>query len=175
MYRYSEDISKGFLAIPPSIHWPCSKISRDPQAWILSRDELVVRLNTNGFICKEKNRERKRRGREEQTASQISLLFLALSLGFFHPLRSFEIKILHLNTRLSLTNGLKDTVNLIDDVCIVKLWALNYFDSIFSTDRSFQWFLLHGHSNCINYDILVTIRNINLRSLSAHNCSCYLY
>lgn len=76
MYRYSEDISKGFLAIPPSIHRPCSKISRDLQAWILSRDELVVRLNTNGFICKEKNRERKRRGREEgQTASQISLLF----------------------------------------------------------------------------------------------------
>lgn len=122
-----------------------------------------------------KEQRKKETREEEQTASQISLLFLALSLGFFHPLRSFEIKILHLNTRLSLTNGLKDTVNLIDDVCIVKLWALNYFDSIFSTDRSFQWFLLHGHSNCINYDILVTIRNINLRSLSAHNCSCYLY
>lgn len=122
-----------------------------------------------------KKRTEKERREEGQTASQISLLFLALSLGFFHPLRSFEIKILHLNTRLSLTNGLKDTVNLIDDVCIVKLWTLNYFDSIFSTDRSFQWFLLHGHSNCINYDILVTIRNINLRSLSAHNCSCYLY
>lgn len=173
MYRYSEDISKGFLAIPPSIHRPCSKISRDLQAWILSRDELVVRLNTNGFICKEKNRERKRRGRRDKQRAKSH--YYSLSLGFFHPLRSFEIKILHLNTRLSLTNGLKDTVNLIDDVCIVKLWALNYFDSIFSTDRSFQWFLLHGHSNCINYDILVTIRNINLRSLSAHNCSCYLY
>lgn len=128
------------------------------------------------WVHLQRKEQRKKETREEgQTASQISLLFLALSLGFFHPLRSFEIKILHLNTRLSLTNGLKDTVNLIDDVCIVKLWALNYFDSIFSTDRSFQWFLLHGHSNCINYDILVTIRNINLRSLSAHNCSCYLY
>lgn len=128
------------------------------------------------WVHLQRKEQRKKETREEgQTASQISLLFLALSLGFFHPLRSFEIKILHLNTRLSLTNGLKDTVNLIDDVCIVKLWALNYFDSIFSTDRSFQWFLLHGHSNCINYDILITIRNINLRSLSAHNCSCYLY
>lgn len=171
MYRYSEDISKGFLAIPPSIHRPCSKISRDLQAWILSRDELVVRLNTNGFICKEKNRERKRRGREEgQTASQISLLFslprLLSPSSFF---RNQNPTLKH-STLLD-----KDTVNLIDDVCIVKLWALNYFDSIFSTDRSFQWFLLHGHSNCINYDILVTIRNINLRSLSAHNCSCYLY
>lgn len=128
------------------------------------------------WVHLQRKEQRKKETREEgQTASQISLLFLALSLDFFHPLRSFEIKILHLNIRLSLTNGLKDTVNLIDDVCIVKLWALNYFDSIFSTDRSFQWFLLHGHSNCINYDILVTIRNINLRSLSAHNCSCYLY
>lgn len=77
MYRYSEDISKGFLAIPPSIHRPCSKISRDPQAWILSRDELVVRLNTNGFICKEKNRERKEGG---GTNSEPNLIIIPRSL-----------------------------------------------------------------------------------------------
>lgn len=171
MYRYSEDISKGFLAIPPSIHRPCSKISRDLQAWILSRDELVVRLNTNGFICKEKNRERKEEGGTNSEPNLIIILSPSASFTLFVLSKSKS----YFNTRLSLTNGLKDTVNLIDDVCIVKLWALNYFDSIFSTDRSFQWFLLHGHSNCINYDILVTIRNINLRSLSAHNCSCYLY
>ena len=77
MYRYSEDISKGFLAIPPSIHRPCSKISRDLQAWILSRDELVVRLNTNGFICKEKNRERKEGG---GTNSEPNLIIIPRSL-----------------------------------------------------------------------------------------------
>lgn len=77
MYRYSEDISKGFLAIPPSIHRPCSKISRDLQAWILSRDELVVRLNTNGFICKEKNRERKEEG---GTNSEPNLIIIPRSL-----------------------------------------------------------------------------------------------
>lgn len=77
MYRYSEDISKGFLAIPPSIYRPCSKISRDLQAWILSRDELVVRLNTNGFICKEKNRERKEGG---GTNSEPNLIIIPRSL-----------------------------------------------------------------------------------------------
>lgn len=117
------------------------------------------------WVHLQRKEQRKKGGRRDKQRAKSH--YYSLSLGFFHPLRSFEIKILHLNTRLSLTNGLKDTVNLIDDVCIVKLWALNYFDSIFSTDRSFQWFLLHGHSNCINYDILVTIRNINL-VLSAH-------
>lgn len=81
-YRVATHICKeSKIIFCQSIHRPCSKISRDLQAWILSRDELVVRLNTNGFVCKEKNREREREFRG-QTASQTSLLFLSPSPPF---------------------------------------------------------------------------------------------
>lgn len=92
--------------LPSSLHRPCSKISRDLLAWILSWDELVVRLNTNGFICKEKNSERERGGGGGNKQRAKPHYYSSLSLPRLPSPSSFPNQNPTL-TQHSSTNGLK--------------------------------------------------------------------
>lgn len=117
----------------------------------------------------QRKREREFRG---QTASQTSLLFLS-------PSPPFTLVLWNQNPTFTRSN-LLDEKNLIDHVCIkwnCRRWK-DYFDSIYPFSQPiarFSGLSFRELSNCINYDILVTIWSINLRSLSAYNCSCYLH